>query len=93
MIVIVKSGPDTADGSRGVKFARDMAADLVLLQNGVHFALKERLSGFCGSAFVLAEDRRLRGVAEADLERGIKEIGYDELVDYLAAADKVVGMF
>jgi len=38
MIVIVKSGPDTADGKRGVKFARDMGADLFLIQNGVYFA-------------------------------------------------------
>jgi len=34
MLVIVKSTPDTVNGKGGVKMASDMAADMVLLQNG-----------------------------------------------------------
>lgn len=93
MLVIVKSAPDTPDGKRGVKLARDMAADLVLLQNGVYFAQKERLEGFCGTAYVLAEDSRLRGLKDDELEKGIKKLNYDDIVNLMADEDKVVGMF
>lgn len=93
MVVIVKSGPDTADGKRGVKLARDMAADLVLVQNGVYFARKERLEGFCGTAFVLDDDARLRGLHEGDLEKDIGRLSYGDLVDVMAREDKVIGLF
>lgn len=92
MIVIVKSGPETIEGKRAVKLARDMAADLVLIQNGVYYAQKERLEGFCGTAHLLDEDRRLRGIGEEELDKGVRKIDYDGLVD-LMAGDKVLGMF
>ncbi|MDP1759054.1 MAG: DsrH/TusB family sulfur metabolism protein [Thermodesulfovibrionales bacterium] len=93
MVVIVKSGPDTADGKRGVKLAQDMAADLFLIQNGVYFAQQERLEEFCGTAYALEDDLKLRGIKGAGIEKSIKEIGYDALVDLMADNDKVVGMF
>ena len=93
MLVIVKSAPDTADGKRGIKLARDMAADVVLLQNGVSFAQKERLEGFCGTAYVLDDDVRLRGLKGDEIEKGIKLVDYGSLVDLMADEDKVVGMF
>lgn len=93
MLVIVKSAPDTADGERGVKLARDMAADLVLLQNGVYFAQKERLGGYCGTAYVLEDDKRLRGIKDTETERNVKTINYDRLIVLMAENDKVVGMF
>jgi len=93
MLVIVKSAPDTAEGERGVKFARDMAADLILLQNGVYFAQKERLEGFCGRAYVLDDDKRLRGIKDEEIEKNIKKLDYSGLVDLMAENDKVVGMF
>ena len=93
MLVIVKSGPDTADGKRGVKLARDMAADLFLIQNGVYFAQGERLEGFCGTAYALEDDLKLRGIKGAGTEKGIRETGYDSFVDLMADNDKVVGMF
>lgn len=93
MLVIVKSSPDTSDGRRGIKLARDMAADLVLIQNGVYFAQKERLEGFCGTAYVLGEDSRLRGLKDEDIEKGVKKLDYDGLVDLMAEEDKVMGMF
>ncbi|MBI5212366.1 MAG: hypothetical protein HY957_03210 [Nitrospirae bacterium] len=93
MLVIIKSGPDTPDGKRGIKLARDMAADICLMQNAVYFSQKERLEGFCGTAFVLGEDARLRGIPSADMEKGVKEINYDELVDRMVKEDKTVGTF
>jgi len=91
MLIIVKSGPDTAEGRRGVKLARDMAGDLLLMQNAVYFAEKERLEGFCGSVYVLDEDEKLRGVTE--IQKGIKTISYHEAVELMAEADKATGAF
>ncbi len=93
MIVVVKSAPDTADGKRGIKLARDMAADLVLLHNGVYFAEKERLEGFCGTAYVIEDDVRLRGIKDDEVEKDIKKLNYGDFVDLMADTDKVVGMF
>lgn len=93
MLVIVKSAPDTADGERGVKFARDMAADLLLIQNGVYFAQKERLGGYCGRAYVLDNDKQLRGIKDTEMERNVETINYDKLIVLMAENDKVVGMF
>lgn len=93
MLVIVKSAPDTTDGKRGIKLARDMAADVVLLQNGIYFAQRERLEGFCGTAYVLDDDVRLRGLKNGEIEKDIKMVDYGSLVDLMAGEDKVVGMF
>jgi sulfur relay protein TusB/DsrH len=93
MLVIIKSAPDTPEGKRGVKLARDMAADLVLLQNGVYFAQQERLEGFSGTAYALEDDLKLRGIKGGGIEKSIKEIGYDALVDLMSDENKVVGMF
>lgn len=93
MLVIVKNAPDTMDGKRGIKLARDMAADVVFLQNGVYFVQKERLEGFCGTAYVLDDDLRLRGLKGEEIEKDIRRLDYDGLVDLMASEDKVVGMF
>ena len=93
MLVIIKSAPDTPEGKRGLKMARDMAADLFLIQNGVYFAQEERLEGFCGIAYALEDDLKLRGIKGAGIEKGIREIGYDSFVDLMDESDKVIGMF
>jgi sulfur relay protein TusB/DsrH len=93
MLVLIKSAPDTPEGKRALKLARDMAADVCLLQNGVYFGLPERLEGFCGAAYLIKEDARLRGLKPEDLDEGIKEIEYDELIDLMMSEDKVVGIF
>ncbi|RJQ20547.1 MAG: hypothetical protein C4560_04935 [Nitrospiraceae bacterium] len=93
MFVIVKSGPETQDGKRGVKLARDMGADLCLVQNAVYFAQKERLEGFCGTLYALEDDLRLRGLKDDELEKETKKLGYVGLVEIMADEDKVVGMF
>ncbi|HEB76610.1 MAG TPA: hypothetical protein ENJ04_09685 [Nitrospirae bacterium] len=93
MLVIIKSAPDTPEGKRGIKLARDMAADVCLIQNAVYFAQIERLEGFCGRAYAVREDLQLRGLSEDDIERDLKVIGWDELVDLLAGEDKTIGAF
>jgi sulfur relay protein TusB/DsrH len=93
MLVIIKSAPDTPEGKRGIKLARDMAADLFLIQNGVYFAQEERLEGFCGTVYALEDDLKLRGIKGAGIEKSIKEISYDSFVDLMDDEDKVVGMF
>ncbi|MHB8880198.1 MAG: DsrH/TusB family sulfur metabolism protein [Thermodesulfovibrionales bacterium] len=95
MLVVVRSAPDTTEGKRGVKLARDMAADIVLLQNGVYFMQAAHLDdlGFYGTAYVLSDDRKLRGVAPSGSDRRGKEISYDGLVDLMTENNNVVGMF
>jgi sulfur relay protein TusB/DsrH len=91
MLVVIKSGPETQEAMRAVKIARDTVSDIVLLQNAVYLAQPERLEGFCGTAFALDEDLKLRGIKEVD--KGVKEIGYDDLIDLMADEDKVAGIF
>jgi len=94
MLVIIKSAHDTPEGKRGVKLARDMSADIVLLQNGVYFMGKERLEdlNFFRTAYVLEDDKKLRGIKESG-SKNIKNITYDGFIDLMAGEEKVVGMF
>ena len=96
MLVIIKSAPDTPEGKKGVRLACDMFADIVLLQNGVYFIKKDKLEdlGFVRSAYVLEDDRRLRGLTDdGEHKKNIKDINYDGLVDLIAEHEKVIGMF
>ena len=95
MIVIIKSAPDTPEGKRGIKIARYMAADVVLLQNGVYFLKSQALEdlGFAGMTYVLEDDKRLRGLKGTDETMNTKDIDYDGLIDLIVKNDKVIGMF
>lgn len=73
--------------------SRDMAADLVLLQNGVYFSCRDRLEGFCGRVYALEDDCRIRGLSDDDLEPGVSMIDYGQLIDVMAGEDKVLGIF
>ncbi len=92
MLVMIKSGPDTAEGMGGLELARESGADLVLLQNGVYFARAGALGARAGAVYVLEDDRRLRGLKDADLDARVRTIGYDALTDLITGADAVVGM-
>jgi len=94
MIVIVKSAPDTPEGKRGIKMARDMAANLVLIQNAVYFALKNSLEGFSGSiVFALEDGLKLRGLNNKDLKGDIRKLSYDGFIDLMVEDDQVMGIF
>jgi sulfur relay protein TusB/DsrH len=93
MLVIIKSAPDTTDGARGLTLAKEGGAELILLQNGVYFAQKDRLGSFPSSVYVLDDDKRLRGLKDSELDARAKIIDYDKLMDIITGGDKVVGMF
>jgi sulfur relay protein TusB/DsrH len=93
MIVMIKSAPETTDGSIGLTFAKEGGADLVLLQNGVYFARMDRLGIFSGAVYVLDDDKRLRGLKDSEMDAHVKTIDYDKLTDILTESEKVVGMF
>lgn len=93
MIVMIKSAPDTTDGAIGLTLAKEGGADLVLLQNGVYFAQKERLGSISGSVYVLADDKKLRGLKDSEIDGRVKIVDYDKLTDIITGGEKVVGMF
>jgi sulfur relay protein TusB/DsrH len=93
MVVIIKSAPDTNDGALGLTLAKDGRADLILLQNGVFFAQKERLGSFPGAVYVLDDDKKLRGLQDSELDERVKVIEYDKLTDIITSGEKVTGMF
>jgi sulfur relay protein TusB/DsrH len=93
MLVMIKSAPDTTDGALGLTLAKESGADLVLLQNGVYFARKERLEAFPGAVYVLDDDKRLRGLKDSEMDGRVKKIDYDKLTDIITSGDKVTGMF
>ncbi|HHN64121.1 MAG TPA: hypothetical protein ENK09_02005 [Nitrospirae bacterium] len=91
MLVLIKSAPNTVEGKRGLKIARDTSSDIVLLQDGVYFMVNEMLDGYCGTAYAIEEDVSLRGLG--DIRTGVKIINWDGLIDMATEEDKVVGMF
>jgi sulfur relay protein TusB/DsrH len=93
MLVMIKSAPDTTDGAIGLTLAKEGGADLVLLQNGVYFAKKEKIGGFSGTVYVLDDDKRLRGLKDSEMDVRVKTIDYDKLTDIITGGEKVVGMF
>jgi sulfur relay protein TusB/DsrH len=92
MLVMIKSAPDTTDGAIGLTLAKEGGADLILLQNGVYFAQKERLGSFPGAVYVLDDDKRLRGIKDSEIDARAKAIDYDKLTDIITGGDKVVGL-
>jgi sulfur relay protein TusB/DsrH len=73
--------------------AKEGGGDIILLQNGVYFAQKERLGLFPGAVYVLNDDMRLRGINDSELDGRAKTIDYDKLTDIITGDDKVVGLF
>jgi sulfur relay protein TusB/DsrH len=93
MLVMIKSAPDTTDGALGLTLAKEGGADIVLLQNGVYFAQKERLGTFMGAVYVLDDDKRLRGLKDSEMDARATIIDYDRMTDIITGGKKVVGMF
>jgi len=93
MLVLIKSSPDTAEGRRGIKLAKDLGADMVLLQNGICLATHEILKNFNKSIYVLDEDMRLRGINIRYGEKDIRLIDYDGLIKLVVGDEKVIGLF
>lgn len=92
MLMIVKNGIDTPEGKRGVQLSRELAADLVLIQDGVYFACNGWLDDYNGNVYVLEEDLGLRGLINVGIGTDIRKIDYDTFVDLMITSDKVVGV-
>jgi sulfur relay protein TusB/DsrH len=93
MLVIIKSSPDTPEAKRGIKLAMDMAANIVLIQNAVYFAQKNRHDSFTGIIYALEDDVRLRGLRDEELRKDMKKLDYDGLVELMIEEDKIIGIF
>ena len=91
MLVLIKSAPHTPEAVCAMRLAENSSADVVLIQNGVYHCDGECLEDFAGSVYALQDDRDLRGVKAAG--ENVRIINYEELVDLMAANDKVKGMF
>lgn len=93
MFVIIKSPPDSEGARKGLKLAKDRAADVLLISDGVNLARKGMLEGYCGTAFVLDSDLAQRGITGKDLEKGVKSVSPAEFVDLVVRSEEVVGPF
>ena len=93
MLVVVKSSPDTSEGKRGVEIAKDLKADLVLIQNGVYFVGERGMEDFPGKVYALDGDLRLRGVRTDTQDALVRPLEYHAFVDLMVRADKVIGIF
>ena len=93
MLVIIKSSPDTPEGKSGIKLAMDMAANVLLIQNGVYFAQMNRHNSFTGMLYALEDDIRLRGLRDEELRKDMKKLDYDGLVELMIEEDKMIGIF
>ena len=83
MLIIIKSPPGSISAAQAVDRAAEMTADIVLIQEAVGLALKDALSGFCGTAFALDMDMQQYLPEGAELEKGVKPISRDELEQLL----------
>jgi len=92
MMIMIKSAPDTPESKRAMTLARDLAADLVLIQNGVYLA-QATAASHGTDVYALDEDLRMRGIGDEANIGAVKRIGYDTLVDLIVQADQVRGAF
>ena len=72
--------------------AAEMAADILLTDKAVGLALRDALKGFCGTAFVLAEDMERLMPADAELDKGVKPVSPQEM-DAMLQAENSSGPF
>lgn len=79
MLFIIKSPPGSPESIEAVKRAAELTADIVLVGDAAGLALKDKLEGFCGTAFALESDVRSNLPPGADLEKGVKLVTPGEL--------------
>jgi sulfur relay protein TusB/DsrH len=87
MLFLISSSPDTKEFKTACKLAKDMNADVCLLQNAVYAS--RNLND--DSVYVLNDETNLRGITPNEISGRL--IDYNELVDLMAGSDKVVGIF
>jgi sulfur relay protein TusB/DsrH len=87
MLFLISSAPDTREFKTSYRLAKDMGADVCLLQNAVYGS--RNLND--NTVYVLKDEMQLRGIKEHEISGKI--IDYNQLVDLIKNADRVVGMF
>jgi sulfur relay protein TusB/DsrH len=87
MLFLISSAPDTKEFKTAYKLAKDMNADVCLLQSAVYASRSLNDS----SLHIMLDDLQMRGIREDEITG--MPIDYGELVDLMASSDKVVGIF
>ena len=87
MLFLISSAPDTKEFKTAYKLAKDMSAEICLLQNAVYASRNSDDNGL----YVLHDDLQLRGINENEISG--RRIDYGQLVDLMTKTDKVVGLF
>jgi sulfur relay protein TusB/DsrH len=87
MLFLISSAPDTKEFQTSFRTAKEMNADICLLQNAVYAARNPDES----SVYILNDDMMLRGIKKN--ETSGRMIDYGQLIDLMTNADRVVGLF
>ncbi len=87
MLFLIASSPDTKEFKTAYRTAKEMEADICLLQNAVYAAR----NGENHDSYVLIDDMKLRGLGDSEVSA--QQIDYSQLVELMTSSDKVVGLF
>jgi sulfur relay protein TusB/DsrH len=87
MLFLIASAPDTREFKTAHRLAKDMNAEVCLLQNAVYAAKTLKDS----DVYVLIDELQLRGIKESEATGRL--IDYGQLIDRMNSSDKVVGLF
>lgn len=87
MLFLISSAPDTQEFKSAYRLAKDMNAQVCLLQNAVYASkdLKDE------HLYALRDEIKLRGIVEDEISGRV--IDYNQLIDLMVEADRVVGLF
>jgi sulfur relay protein TusB/DsrH len=86
-LFLISSAPDTTEFRTAYRTAREMHADVCLLQSAVYASRKLDDKGL----FVMSDDMHLRGIGNEETTATV--VDYNRLVDMITEADKVIGIF
>ncbi len=87
MLFLIAGAPDTQEFKTAFRMAKDVNADICLLQNAVYAARNSDDNNM----YALSDDMKLRGIHEDEIS--CRPIDYGQLVDLMTDSDKVVGIF
>jgi sulfur relay protein TusB/DsrH len=87
MLFLISSAPDTKEFQTAFRTAKEIKADICLLQNAVHALIASEDK----ELYVLSDDLKLRGINENEISG--KPVDYSQLIDLMTEADKVAGLF
>ena len=87
MLFLIASAPDTQQFKTAFRMAKDINADICLVQNAVYASRLLNDS----SLYVLHDDINLRGIADSEISGRL--IDYGKLIDLMTESEKVAGIF